>query len=98
MLKSVNAAASYWFNIYYCSTKLNTMQIAIQWALPDTLGRIHKLNIWLDEQKVAKLKTYEADAEMTDWLIMIWAKNRIRQKYNTGNADPILLNCQILEQ
>lgn len=74
------------------------MQIAIQWALPDTLGRIHKLNIWLDDQKIKCLKHYEADAEMTDWLIMIWAKNRIRQKYNTGNADPILLNCQILNQ
>lgn len=74
------------------------MQIAIQWALPDTLGRIHKLNIWLDEQKVAKLKTYEADTEMTDWLIMIWAKNHIRAAYQTGNADPILFNYQIVNQ
>lgn len=73
------------------------MQIAIQWALPDTLGRIHKLNIWLDENKVAKLKTYEADAEMTDWLIMIWAKNHIRAAYKTGNADPILITYKIAD-
>jgi hypothetical protein len=72
------------------------MQIAIQWALPDRPSHIRKLNIWLDEQKINCLKHYEADAEMTDWLIMIWAKNQIRAKYNTGNADPILLNCQIL--
>lgn len=73
------------------------MQIAIQWALPDTLGRIHKLNIWLDKAKVDKLKTYEADAEMTDWLIMIWAKNHIRATYKTGNADPILITYKITD-
>jgi hypothetical protein len=74
------------------------MQIAIQWALPDRPSHVRKLNIWLDEQKINRLKHYEADAEMTDWLLMIWAKNHIRAKYNTGNADPILLNCQILNQ
>ena len=75
------------------------MQLTIEWALPDDSGRLpYKFNLTLDKDKVAKLKTYEADAEMTDWLIMIWAKNHIRAAYQTGNADPILFNYQIVNQ
>jgi len=72
------------------------MQITIEWALPDA-AKQHKFNLILDKTKVEKLKTYENDAEMTDWLIMIWAKNRIRAKYNTGMADPILITYKITD-
>ena len=73
------------------------MQLTIEWALPDA-AKQHKFNLILDKAKAEKLKTYEADAEMTDWLIMIWAKNHIRAAYQTGNADPILFNYQIVNQ
>ena len=73
------------------------MQITIQWALPNA-AKQHKFNLLLDKAKVEKLNTYENDAEMTDWLIMIWAKNHIRATYKTGNADPILITYQITEQ
>jgi len=74
------------------------MQLTIEWALPDASGRLRKFNLILDKDKVSKLKTYENDAEMADWLIMIWAKNHIRANYQTGNADPILLHYEITEQ
>ena len=73
------------------------MKLTIQWALPDS-AKQHKFDLLLDKAKADKLKAYEGDAEMTDWLIMIWAKNHIRATYKTGNADPILFNYQITEQ
>ena len=74
------------------------MQLTIEWALPDASGRLpYKFNLTLDKDKVAKLKTYQGDAEMTDWLIMIWAKNHIRAAYKTGNADPILITYKIAD-
>lgn len=72
------------------------MQITIEWALPDA-AKQHKFDLLLDKAKVDKLKAYEADAEMTDWLIMIWAKNHIRATYKTGNADPILITYKITD-
>lgn len=73
------------------------MQITIEWALPDN-AKQHKFNLLLDKAKVEKLKQYQEDAEMVDWLIMIWAKNHIRANCNTGMADPILFNYQIINQ
>lgn len=73
------------------------MQLTIEWALPNA-AKQHKFDLLLDKSKVDKLKAYEDDAEMTDWLIMIWAKNHIRAAYKTGNADPILFNYKIVNQ
>jgi hypothetical protein len=73
------------------------MQLTIQWALPDATKQ-HRFDLLLDKAKVDKRKAYDGDSEMTDWLIMIWAKNHIRAAYKTGNADPILFNYQITEQ